>query len=371
VTLEPLLTNFVAYDLLAWQEQGVLKLSPKFQRRTVWKPAARSYFIDTLLQGYPVPPIHIRLSADPRQGAIREVVDGQQRLRALFDFIGGKFRLSRHMQMPWSGKTYSQLSQQEIDRILMYKFHVYQYQGIDDPTVLQIFARMNTYAVPANPQELRNGRFFGYFKQSVYDLAIKYLQFWRDSKIFTEAGIARMREAELVSELLVMQLDGLQDKKNALDSFYVHLDDEWGHDPIYWTFRKAQRPLQWLSRQVAEERFHEVMGEAVETVGDILPNSEFSRPPLFYTLYSALYHRLFGLPGFDLSSGRKPLNGNSRLELRAAVEDLSELLTETQNVEDLSGWRRDFVVSMGRQTDNVGPRRQRLSILWNQANLGS
>lgn len=115
MSLELTPTNYVTLDLLSWQEQGALVLSPKFQRRgAVWKPAARSYFIDTLLRGFPVPLIHIRLTTDIRRGAIREVVDGQQRLRTLFDFIGGKFRLGRQLQADWANKTYSQLSEPQV-----------------------------------------------------------------------------------------------------------------------------------------------------------------------------------------------------------------------------------------------------------------
>jgi uncharacterized protein with ParB-like and HNH nuclease domain len=146
VTVEPTPTNFVTLDLLTWQEQGSLILSPKFQRRTVWKPAAKSYFIDTLLRGFPVPPLHIRLvSRAGRTGLVREVVDGQQRMRALFDFIGERFRLSRQLDAPWAGKTYEQLTEEERETLQMYKFHVYQYQGVTDQTILEIFARKHVF----------------------------------------------------------------------------------------------------------------------------------------------------------------------------------------------------------------------------------
>src|SRR5439155_1330394 len=142
-----------------------------------------------------------------------------------------------------------------------YRFPIYQYQGIEDQTVLEIFARMNTYSVALNRQELRNGQYFGIFKSTVYRLALNYLTFWRSSGLFSESNIARMDEAELVSELLVAQLDGLQDKKASLDDFYDKLDDEWDGEPINWVWRKAQKPAQWLSREESERRFHSTMGE--------------------------------------------------------------------------------------------------------------
>ena len=85
---------------------------------------------------------------------------------------------------------------------------------ISDGEVLETFARLNTYAVKLNAQELRNGRFFGLFKQSAYTLAFEHVEFWRRNGIFSERNIARMLEVELTSELLIALLDGLQDKKN-------------------------------------------------------------------------------------------------------------------------------------------------------------
>jgi hypothetical protein len=371
MSFEPTLTNYVTFDLLSWQEQGVLTLSPKFQRRSVWKPVAKSYFIDTLLRGFPAPPIHIRLTTDFKRGAVREVVDGQQRLRSVFDFIAGKFRIGRQIQGDWSNKTYTQLSDQQRNQLLGYKFQIYQYQDIDDRTVLEIFARINTYSVALNAQELRNGRYFGYFKTTVYSLGLDYLQLWKSMGLFSDSSIARMNEAELVSELLVAQLDGLQDKKASLDDFYSHLEDEWADEPVSWIWRKSEKPTQWLSRQRCEDRFRKTMDSIQDAVGEILPLSEFSRVPLFYSLYNAVYHRLYGLPGFARPTPAHALDLDSRLRLREVVEQLSELVADKTPPDDLRGWRRDFIIAAARQTDNIGPRRRRLEIIWDRAELGA
>jgi hypothetical protein len=368
--LDPTITVYVALDLLAWKEQSVLVLSPKFQRRGVWSPGARSYFMDTILRGYPVPPLHLRLDKNPARGMVRDVIDGQQRLRALFEFIEGGYKLSSQLDASWAGKSYQALQQHERDQIDSYRFQIYQYQNIDDATVLEIFARINTYSVALNSQELRHGRHFGEFRQSAYSLAFKHLQFWRDARIFTEAAIARMSEAELTSELLVMQMDGLQDKKKSVDDFYRNLDEAWGTQANPWGSRtRDEIPFKWLSRQTSEKRFSAVIDTLVETVGDQLGESEFRRVPLFYTLYGAIYHRLYGLPGFDQPTPKKPLTGAERTQLRDALAQLSDLVSEKPPIDELRGWRREFLVAAARQTDNVGPRRDRLRILWEQAEL--
>lgn len=51
---------FTAEDFLLWQENKMLEITPKFQRRSVWRTPARSYFIDTLLRGMTVPELGMR-----------------------------------------------------------------------------------------------------------------------------------------------------------------------------------------------------------------------------------------------------------------------------------------------------------------------
>lgn len=365
-------TVYVTLDLLTWQQQGALVLSPKFQRRSVWSPGARSYFVDTLLRGFPVPPIHLRVAMDPKRGVVREVIDGQQRLRALFDFVSGKFRLPKQFDAPWAGKGYDDLSTDEVNSLMKFRFQTYQYQDIDDATVLEIFQRINTYSVPLNAQELRHGKYFGEFRQSVYDLAFQHLTFWRDCRIFTESSIARMLEAELVSELLILQMDGLQDKKKSINEFYSHLDEEWARTPQTWSTKtRPSVPLEWLPRELAQKRFNSTMDEIAEAIGATLSQSEFRRVPLFYSLYSAVYHRLHGVPGVDLQTPRRPLSRAARSRLLDTMAQLSELVSEKPDLDELSGWRRGFLVASARQTDNVGPRRDRLAIIWQRAELGS
>lgn len=368
VTISPTPTTHVVLDLVAWNESGTLELSPKFQRRPVWKAASKSYFIDSLMRGFPVPPIHVRLGMR-NNAAYREIIDGQQRLRAVFDFVNGKYRLSRTLEAPWAGKAFKDLDEVQAESIMMYKFHAFQYDNIDDATILEIFARINTYSVALSRQELRNGKYFGVFKSGMYEIAREHLEFWRSSKLFSETGIARMQEVEFVSELSILLMDGLQDKKTSIDSFYSNLDEEWGRTPIEWTAGRQARPKAYLSRTETTYRFEAVIRVISETLGDLVSGGEFARAPLFYTLFAAVAHRLFGIPGVDLPTSHRPLDDNDRLALRAAVTGLSELIGDKPSTEYLTGWQKDFVQASARQTDNLIPRKVRLEIFWHVAHL--
>jgi len=82
-------TLYKVADFVSWLKNRQLELSPEFQRRSVWKPGAKSYLIDTIIKGMPIPIIFLR---DKRTDIsqfepIREVVDGQQRLRTVLSFV--------------------------------------------------------------------------------------------------------------------------------------------------------------------------------------------------------------------------------------------------------------------------------------------
>ena len=65
-------------DLNEWHQKETLILQPKFQRRPIWSKNARSYLIDTILRGLPVPKLYIRQKIDlDTRRSIREVVDGR------------------------------------------------------------------------------------------------------------------------------------------------------------------------------------------------------------------------------------------------------------------------------------------------------
>ena len=89
-----MLEQYPISDLLTWMDERTLILNAEFQRRSVWPPAAKTYLIDTILQKRPMPNIYIRTQTNLKtRRNYREVVDGQQRLRAIHDFANGDFAL--------------------------------------------------------------------------------------------------------------------------------------------------------------------------------------------------------------------------------------------------------------------------------------
>jgi hypothetical protein len=344
---------YTAEDFLLWQQNDMLDITPKFQRRPVWRTPARSYFIDTILRDMTIPPLYFRMGQNPRTTKVlRQVVDGQQRVRSVLEFIGDKYRLSGTLKSEWKGKRFAQLPPQQQQQIRSFGFPAEIFKGISDKQVLEVFCRLNMNGIPLNKQELRNGKFFGLFKQSSYELALAYLEFWRKHKIFTERSIARMLEAELTSELLIAGNVGMQDKKKSIDDFY----NNW----------ETAYPQQ--SRD--EKRFKETMGVISETFSDddSLAGSDFHRPPLFYTLYCVVFHRMFGLPGIQRATPKKRLTADEQDNLKSAVVLLSEKISDSKEPDmEIPSKYNQFVIASARQTDNIQPRKIRFDSLYDEA----
>jgi hypothetical protein len=173
-------------DFREWDERKELVLAPEFQRRKVWGPKARSFLIDTILNGFPIPAIHIRQKIDVgTKKTIRQVVDGQQRLGAILDYIKDGFSVMKVHNKKYGGLTFSELPGDVQEKFLEYDLFVDFLIGATDSDVLEVFARINSYTIVLNPQEKLNAEFSGKFKQLVYRLGREHLEFWRKNQILT------------------------------------------------------------------------------------------------------------------------------------------------------------------------------------------
>lgn len=351
MSVKPERSSYSPLDFREWFNSKSLELSPKFQRRNVWPTPKRSFLIDTILQELPVPPVYIRVrQSKDRTKIIREVIDGQQRLRSVLDFMAGEYSLSRTLSADYAGKTFDKLTEEQKRCIEEYSFNCEVFKGVDDATVLEVFARVNNYAAQLNAQELRNGKYFGHFKQLAFRLGTDYLEFWRQNKVLTESKIARMAEAELVSELLVAQLAGMQDKKSTLEDFYQEYDETFA------------------SRKTCETRFRTTMDEISSIIGEEISSTEFRRPPMFYSLFCVVFHRLYGLPERSEATPKKGrLSGVDRTRLGDAVLELSDILLEAKGGGSVRRADQMFVSACQRQTDNIQPRNRRFSSLYSRA----
>lgn len=300
--------NYSVRDFEEWQERDELTLAPKFQRREVWSPNAKSFLMDTIIKGKPIPKLYMRQNISPAtRKTTREIVDGQQRLRTVLSFIKNGFKLSRAHDRVLGGKTFSQLDTTIQGDILKYEFVVDLLQDMPDPEVYDLFARINTYSERLKPQELRHAKWFGEFRSSVYELARQTVTFFELNKVFTSKNILRMAEAELISELLLALEEGIREgNKKVIDAAYKAYDDKFPN------------------RALLEKRFVDVIDTIAAIMGDSLPGSRFRALRLFYPLFLAIYHMKYGLP--RLTIGRRPLKVSDYPKIKNVLETVEGVI---------------------------------------------
>lgn len=110
--------DWTVYSLRDKLDRGQLELQPTYKREYVWKlrPELPWRLIESLLLEIPIPPIYFGKMA----GGLRlEVIDGQQRLTTMMDFINDKFPLQRLQRMATlNGKSFKELPEEHRAKIL-------------------------------------------------------------------------------------------------------------------------------------------------------------------------------------------------------------------------------------------------------------
>ncbi|MDE2991279.1 MAG: DUF262 domain-containing protein [Chloroflexota bacterium] len=258
--------SVIINDLIGYHTRAELHISPWYQRRSVWSQQQKSYLINTLHENKPIPTIYIRHIVDlDSEKSIKEVVDGQQRIRSIIDYKNDHFPAKHpNHKRPIH---YSDLSRIEKTHYLQSALSVGYLVGATDPEVIDIFARINSVSKTLNPQERRNARFSGAFKQFSLAEAVSRLSFWRNNAIFTDTQIARMQEVQFISDLIMNLDQGLQDFASPrLDRYYSQHDESY--DPA----------------ENMHRRLEDVFQSLISLPDGLLRGTIFSTPQLLFSL---------------------------------------------------------------------------------------
>ena len=149
----------------------------------------------------------------------RIVIDGQQRITAILDFLRDQFSLDKPYEGDNKGRKFSQLTEETQESVLSYRIDFNEAYNTTDEENRAVFLRVNKYTVPLNRQELRRADYPGDFLSVAEELAINdQLDTFR---VFTPGDRRRHLDVEYVSELMAGMIAGIQDKKKTLDGFYV------------------------------------------------------------------------------------------------------------------------------------------------------
>lgn len=348
-----ILEQYRISDFVDWHKEKRLDLSPDFQRGSVWSPAARSFLIDTILRQLPVPKVYLRTKIDVvSKKSIREVVDGQQRMRAILDFADNKLALSKRAG-EFEGMKYEDLNEEQQTAFLAYPIAVDQLVNATTDDVLEVFARLNSYTVSLNGPEKRHAKWQGDFKFAIRAASRRWGNFWKDYKVLSTQQRVRMLDDALTAEMVGLLLEGVRDGGDPkLDALYRKCDTSFDITAI----TKLDTTLQYLADNLAPH----------------LADTPLLRPPHLLMLFGGLAYLTVGLPQGELkpedTAGLPTTIFNN---LDTICETLMLLASVIDSAIEPGPPLADFWRASRASTQRIGSRRVRFPVYVRALGLGS
>ncbi|MDP3166029.1 MAG: DUF262 domain-containing protein [Hydrogenophaga sp.] len=267
-------------ELLDWSRKRDLIANEEYQRAgRLWPASAKSYFIDTVLKSFPFPKVYFHEKLDRQtKRPKREIVDGQQRLNCIFDFIDGKFALGQNA-VGFEGRRFSDLSEDEQEAFLTYTVSVDVIRNAERADILQMFRRMNAYTLPLNEAEKRHSEYFGEFKDWVNTMLDNFGAVFTDWNILSSRQVVRMADAEFITDLALAYEEGVvSTSPGKLRNLYSKYDE---------TFPQ---------RDEISKAFTELF-QVITTELSPIQSTYATRAHVFHSLCCALLHNKYGLKG--------------------------------------------------------------------------
>ena len=215
--------------------------------------------------------------------------------------------------------------------------HELNVNNLVNPTeseVRDLYSRVNKYTVQLNKQELRKCDYPGDF----IDVAESLVEnpFFDDARLFTANMTRRMNDIEFVEELMIIILEGMQDKKNTIDEFCEKYKKIESLDEIKNQFIKVLEDIRIIFTKENEL---------------FIFSTRFKKKSDFYTIFSVV----FGL----ISSG-KAICTDSVSDLQSDIMELNQNIKPMSENEEYSQyaircstdanslssrkWRYDFIM---------------------------
>lgn len=212
--------------ILDLNDKKQLDLDPPYQRRSVWILKDKRFFVDTILNGYPAPPIFLHKSLDDNGRSTYHVVDGKQRLQTIIDFAANKIRIPDDFSdKSLQKKRWKDLERETKEKFWNYVLIVEMLPSVDDATIRDTFERINRNSRKLERQEIRHAKYDGWFITEAEAEAEK--SEWKNFGIVTAARAKRMSDVQFISELFAVNLKGQINgfDQDWLDELYADYEE--------------------------------------------------------------------------------------------------------------------------------------------------
>lgn len=225
-------------DLKNAYERGEFDPHPDFQRNPgVWKIEQKTRLIESILLKVKLPRIYMSEVRNPvttpkGQRFKDEIIDGQQRITTIFDFINNQFSLNGlNRAIKLEGARFKDLPEIFQNRILDTTLNVIRITRDSNPeTKYFMFENLNRGSVSLNKQEFRESYYHSPLVMFVRNLAadVGHFKQFVESGGFTKPIVNRKKPEELIAKALafhVLRVDAYKDKEQFINLFYETYKD--------------------------------------------------------------------------------------------------------------------------------------------------
>ena len=169
VTVE---TGMTVGELIELEQNKILQVNHEYQRGLRWTEVQKRMFIDSIFRGYSIPAFYFhekQTSAGGITNTYFDIVDGQQRINAVYQYSEGAFALLdpaddssfrfptfvKDDPCPWGGKRFSELSEDLKSRLRDHKVTIHKIATDNENSIRDLFIRLQG-GTPLSPQDKRD-----------------------------------------------------------------------------------------------------------------------------------------------------------------------------------------------------------------------
>lgn len=292
---------FTAYELKRKYDKkpSLVILDSDFQRESVWNLQQRRELIESILMGLPLPIFYFNQDKSGRL----IVIDGRQRLNAIFSFLDNDFALDKLKILD----EFNKKRFQDLDPIFQSKIEDYQIIAhviqpmTPDRVKFDIFDRVNRAGTKLNKQEIRNALYQGKSTQLLNDLSKS-----QEFELATESYFLkdkRMKDRYLLLRFIAFYLyfsNKLNKNNSVKDGKYQYngdIDELLGLTMDYLNSLDdceinnikdiVLKGLKQISFYVGENAFRLI---------DVMPDGRIKRYPININIFETLLYGMVNVP---------------------------------------------------------------------------
>jgi len=253
-----------------WNRAEIIP-DPDWQRGYIWKQKDEELLIDSILRGIPIPKIYLTQDFDSRKKSfINNIVDGQQRITAIYRFFTNKFPIIIDNKEYY----FKDLDEETVRRVTSYELHGHTLTDYTLVDVTLLFERLNRTGILLTNMEAWKSKYTRTnILKMITDISEEHKKYYQDI-IYTEENLHR-----------VLQLDDILDICHCISHEYV----AGGSRKDLGDFLEQYKDISDIDANRFKSRFRKV----INILKEILPKEElqatlFAKRTHFFSLFMSV-----------------------------------------------------------------------------------